>query len=92
MLFLLSLVGDGGAGFPICEQNRNPIYRQPSSVLSLCPVVATRNGLSEQNQAITLSLLRAMREDHLEEFTPPTEGQLSVTISRRAQYVNKRSN
>lgn len=51
MLFLLSLVGDGGAGFPICKQTNKQTKTQLEPVLSmttgyltsLCPAVATRN-------------------------------------------------
>lgn len=67
MLFLLSLVGEGGAGFPICEQRKQK--QEPClSTTEKCLVPAlprcsgqksTADGLSEQDQAITLALLHA---------------------------------
>lgn len=68
MLFLLSLVGDGGAGFPICKQKKNPQTITGTSFIDDRRVSdpslpcyraqkSTADGLSERNQAITLALL-----------------------------------
>lgn len=67
MLFLLSLVGDGGAGFPICKQKKPKTINGTSfiddrrvsdpSVPCYRAQKSTADGLSEQNQAITLALL-----------------------------------
>lgn len=51
MLFLLSLVGDGGAGFPICKQKKpkpslEPVLSMTGEYLTpLCPVIEPRNQL-----------------------------------------------
>lgn len=67
MLFLLSLVGDGGAGFPICEQRKQKqepcLSSSEEYLVPLCPRCSgqesTADGLSERNQAIALALLHA---------------------------------
>lgn len=65
MLFLLSLVGDGGAGFPICKQKakQEPGLLTTEECLVPLPCYSdqksTADGLSEPNQPIALALLHA---------------------------------